>query len=255
MANVSYNFLTNKRFLSIKALYGSLSQRNALQYIFAVTLSMTLNQPAQATNGRLNAQNCHNDNGVAGYHCHKALNQSRRAVSLPTRHKNRPTMKNPTHGLRIRAEQRCTKYDRKQYQPEAFPWHVETSIVQDMGGRIFAPYELRDFNSTSETQIEHIVALSEAHDSGLCNASTATKRRFSRDTINLTLASPAVNKAKSGHDAAMWIPKYNQCWFANKVIQVKKRYNLSLDQAEATALTNILTKCNSTRLEYRLINR
>ena len=41
-----------------------------------------------------------------------------------------------------------------------------------------------------ETDIEHIVPLSEAHDSGLCSASATTKARFARDVLNLTLASP-----------------------------------------------------------------
>ena len=39
-----------------------------------------------------------------------------------------------------------------------------------------------------------MVAKSEAHDSGLCNAGAQTRRTFSNDLLNLTLASPSVNR-------------------------------------------------------------
>ena len=68
-----------------------------------------------------------------------------------------------------------------------------------MGGIIYGPYTGTWFASTSETDIEHIVARSEAHDSGLCAADAATRRRFASDILNLTLASPSVNRSqKSG---------------------------------------------------------
>ena len=51
-----------------------------------------------------------------------------------------------------------------------------------------------------------MVATSEAHDSGLCAAGAATKRRFASDLLNLTLAAPAVNRhRKSGKDAGEWM--------------------------------------------------
>ena len=42
----------------------------------------------------------------------------------------------------------------------------------------------------TETDIEHIVATSEAHDSGLCAADRATRKQFAQDLRNLTLAPP-----------------------------------------------------------------
>ena len=63
-----------------------------------------------------------------------------------------------------------------------------------MGGRVVGPYTGRVFASRRDTDIEHLVATSEAHDSGLCAADAATKRRFAGDLLNLTLAAPAVNR-------------------------------------------------------------
>ena len=92
-----------------------------------------------------------------------------------------------------------------------YPQSVEPDIVASMGGITYGPYTGTWFDSTSETDIEHIVARSEAHDSGLCAADAATKRRFASDLLNLTLASPAVNRSqKGGKDAAEWLPDLNQ---------------------------------------------
>ena len=43
------------------------------------------------------------------------------------------------------------------------------------------------------------------------------------DPRNLTLASPQVNcHQKSGKDAADWVPARNRCWFAARVVEVKR---------------------------------
>ena len=57
-------------------------------------------------------------------------------------------------------------------------------------GAIYGPYTGTCFALTRDTDIEHTVATSQAHDSDLCAADPATKRRFARDLRNLTLASP-----------------------------------------------------------------
>ena len=150
-------------------------------------------------------------------------------------------------GIVIAPENRCAPYNRRDYP---YPQSVEAVIVSTMEGRIYGPYEARLFASTRDTQIEHIVALSEAHDSGLCRASDVVKRRFSRDLANLTLASPGVNRFKSGSDAADWQPEYNACWFAGRVVAVKRKYGLSMDRREAAALERILARCFSTELRF-----
>ena len=87
---------------------------------------------------------------------------------------------------------------------------------------MYGPYTGRWFASPRDTDIEHIVARSEAHDSGLCAADAARRRRFASDLLNLTLASPAVNRTqKNDKDAAEWLPALNQCWFADRVVAVR----------------------------------
>ena len=146
-------------------------------------------------------------------------------------------------GLVVAPEDRCSPYDSDDYP---YSQSVEQRIVASMGGIIYSPYTGKWFDSTSETDIEHIVARSEAHDSGLCAADAATKRQFASDLINLTLASPAVNRSqKSGKDATEWLPDLNRCWFASRVVGVRQQYDLTVDERERDVLESILSGCGA----------
>ena len=148
-------------------------------------------------------------------------------------------------GLTVAPEGRCSPYDSDDYR---YPQSVENDIVHDLGG-IYSPYTCESFDSIRETDIEHIVARSEAHDSGLCRADAETRSRFARDLLNLTLASPALNRReKVALDAAEWLPDQNRCWFAQTVVEVRLRYGLTIDQAEVNSLDRILAGCRSTEI-------
>ena len=149
-------------------------------------------------------------------------------------------------GLTVAPEHRCSPYEKKADYP--YPQSVERDIVRGLGA-VYGPYTGRCFASTRQSDIEHIVAASEAHDSGLCAADRATRQRFAQDLRNLTLASPKVNRhQKSGKDAAEWIPDRNRCWFAGRVLEVKLAYGLTVDRREAAALERILRGCANTAM-------
>ena len=142
-------------------------------------------------------------------------------------------------------EDRCAPYDRDTYP---YPQSVEDAVIEDIGG-ILSPYTCERFASKGDTDIEHIVALSEAHDSGLCDADQETRREFARDPLNLTLASPAVNRyQKVAKDVAEWTPDHNACWFAARSLAVRQKYGLTIDPREAEAIDSILDGCLSTTL-------
>ena len=86
-------------------------------------------------------------------------------------------------GLAIATENRCSPYDSEDYR---YAQSVEARIVNAQGG-IYGPYTGTWFKSTTETDIEHILARSEAHDSGLCAANRSTRSQFASDLLNLTL--------------------------------------------------------------------
>jgi len=146
-------------------------------------------------------------------------------------------------GVRVAPENRCSLYDSDDY---SYPQSVEDQIVAGIG-KIYSPYTGECFATTRETDIEHIVARSEAHDSGMCAASAATKRAFARDLINLTLASPSVNRfQKSDKDVAQWLPSLNACWFVARTLEVRRKYDLTIDRREADAAERVLSMCAST---------
>ena len=129
-------------------------------------------------------------------------------------------------GLEVRPESRCSAYDRdREYR---YSQSLEPALAKRMGG-IRCRYTGQRYQSLRDTEIEHVVALSEAHDSGLCAADAATKRRFANDLLNLTLSAPQVNRQKSGKDAGEWMPMLNPHEFAKTVIVVKLKYGLSID--------------------------
>ncbi|MCG9576097.1 excalibur calcium-binding domain-containing protein [Vibrio tubiashii] len=155
-------------------------------------------------------------------------------------------------GLRVTEEHRCSPYNKSEQYP--YPQSVEDKVVEAMGGIVYGPYTGSYFSSDSYTDIEHIVAASEGHDSGLCNASSDKRKQFATDPLNLTLAAPEINrcgdKGKCGKDAAEWMPPKNKCWFANRIVEVKLKYTLSVDRAEAKALEMVLSNCDSTAMVF-----
>ena len=154
----------------------------------------------------------------------------------------------PSPAIVIKPENRCSPYNRGQYP---YPQSVEDNIIARMSGRIYSPYTGESFASKRETDIEHMVATSEAHDSGLCAAGAATRRAFARDLDNLTLASPALNRyQKVAKDVAEWLPSRNQCWFVARVVAIKKKYGLSMDAREAAAALNVLADCVNLEMKF-----
>ena len=159
------------------------------------------------------------------------------------------------HSIPILPEVRCSSYDRDDY---SYPQSIEADIVRyNLDGQIMSPYTGEVFASTAETDIEHIVAASEAHDSGLCAASVSVRRSFARDLDNLTLASPSLNRyEKSAKDPAEWLPALDQVWYVETYIRVKSKYGLSMDTREAQMAVQILrsraSNCENADLQTQL---
>ena len=156
-----------------------------------------------------------------------------------------PALGETYRGVQVAPEHRCAPYDRDDYP---YPRSVEQRIVASLGA-VYGPYTGSCFASTRATDIEHMVATSEAHDSGLCAADAATRAAFVRDLLNLTLASPHLNQhVKRAKDVAEWTPALNACWFAARTLDVRRKYGLTIDPREADAVEAVLSQCDSTEM-------
>ena len=145
----------------------------------------------------------------------------------------------------------CDEQPRDGYNRDAFGTgysSLEDDIIAALpptmkaNGQVYTPYSCLAFditaNGTAATDIEHIVALAETHDSGIADE---RRRHIASDLNNLTIADPTVNRSeKSDRDAAEWMPARHGAWFAERVIQVKLEYGLSVDPAERDALEALL---------------
>ena len=150
-----------------------------------------------------------------------------------------------------RGLQVCDERPRDGYDRDAFGTgysNLEDDIIAALPptmkatGQVYTPYSCLAFDITADgtaaTDIEHIVALAETHDSGIADE---RRRDIASDLDNLTIADPTVNRSeKSDRDAADWMPARHGAWFAERVIQVKLEYGLSVDPAERDALEALL---------------
>lgn len=150
-----------------------------------------------------------------------------------------PTSQSEVHwnGIRVTAESSRTGYER----PD---WDVrDTEIHRRDGSPPCTPYTrtpIAYVGPGDGLDREHIVALAEAWDSRPRGFTRADLRAVAEDHANLTLADAGTNRTKSAQDAAEWTPRYNRAWMAHRIVEVKQRYDLSVDPAERDVLERLL---------------
>ncbi|MEV4556304.1 HNH endonuclease family protein [Kitasatospora sp. NPDC049285] len=114
-------------------------------------------------------------------------------------------------------------------------------------GTWFSPYDGATWHAASDLDIDHLVPLAEAWDSGASAWTTAQRQAFANDLVRpqLIAVTDNVNQAKGDKDPAEWLPSVigYRCTYVRAWVQVKYYYNLSVDSAEKTALTNVLNGC------------
>ena len=100
----------------------------------------------------------------------------------------------------------------------------------------------------SSFDIDHVVALKEAWDSGAWAWTPARRQAYANDlgdSRSLRAVSAASNRAKSDRDPAQWLPPLTtfRCTYATEWVVVKVRWRLRVDTLERAALKRILAGC------------
>ena len=101
-------------------------------------------------------------------------------------------------------------------------------------------------NVTSmEVQIDHVVALSNAWQTGAFKLTLMQRTAFANDPMNLFAVKGRLNSQKGDGDAATWLPplKSFRCTYVAQQIAVKAKYSLWVTAPEKEAMTRILTAC------------
>lgn len=126
-------------------------------------------------------------------------------------------------------------------------------------GTLHDPYTGTDIaftrgQGTSErVQIDHVVALSDAWQTGAQQLTPARRAQLANDPLNLLAVSGAANAQKSDADAATWLPanKGFRCAYVARQIAVKAAYDLWVTRAERDAMADVLASCPGQPLPAR----
>ncbi|SES48527.1 Protein of unknown function [Streptomyces sp. yr375] len=124
---------------------------------------------------------------------------------------------------------------------------VTNSACTATSGSWYSPYDGATWTAASDLDIDHLVPLAEAWDSGASAWTTAQRQAFANDVTRpqLIAVTDNVNQQKSDQDPAEWMPSLTsyQCTYVRAWVQVKYYYDLSVDSAEKSALTSYLANC------------
>ncbi|MBF8252820.1 MAG: Deoxyribonuclease [Actinobacteria bacterium] len=120
-----------------------------------------------------------------------------------------------------------------------------------MSGVLVDPYSgetisfLRGVTTSSDVQIDHVVALSNAWQTGAFKLTIEKRTAFANDPLNLLAAKGRLNSQKGDGDAATWLPpkKSYRCSYVARQVAVKFKYGLWLTAPEKAAILKLLQPC------------
>jgi hypothetical protein len=104
---------------------------------------------------------------------------------------------------------------------------------------------VRGQQTSSKVQIDHVVALSDAWQTGAQKLSPEQRQNLAGDPLELLAVDGAANASKGDGDAATWLPpvKTYRCDYVARQIAVKSKYQLWVTAAEHKAMADVLSHC------------
>ena len=116
------------------------------------------------------------------------------------------------------------------------------------GGVWYSAYDDVYVTSARASDIDHMVPLAEAWDSGAFNWTSQQREAYANDLDEsraLIAVTAATNRSKADQDPHEWLPPYQPAWceYINAWTIVKTRWNLTVDSAEKTTLTDLAGRC------------
>jgi hypothetical protein len=132
---------------------------------------------------------------------------------------------------------------------EVFKEKTRECVV--LSGTLIDPFSGETINfvrgnvSSMEVQIDHVVALSNAWQTGAFKLSIQDRTAFANDPLNLLAVKGRLNSQKRDGDAATWLPplKSYRCDYVSRQIAVKIKYKLWFTAPEKEAMVRILKSC------------
>jgi hypothetical protein len=103
----------------------------------------------------------------------------------------------------------------------------------------------RGASTSDAVQIDHVVALSNAWQTGAQQLSLIERTMLANDPLELLAVDGKANQNKSDGDAATWLPpnKLFRCQYVARQVAVKQKYKLWVTVAERDAIATVLSGC------------
>lgn len=113
-------------------------------------------------------------------------------------------------------------------------------------------YDGKKISLASQIDIDHMVPLKEAWDSGASLWDSGTRQSFANDlgfAPSLVAVSLNSNRSKSDRDPSEWLPaKTAHCSYTAQWVAVKWRWGLSVDETELKTLNTVFATCSAKAL-------
>jgi len=122
-----------------------------------------------------------------------------------------------------------------------------------IAGQLLDPFsgKVITFSTTKVViDIDHVVALSNAWQTGAAYFDKALRTQIANDPLNLLAVDSKLNRQKGDGDAATWLPpsKRFRCAYVARQVAVKGKYKLWVTKPEKVAITKILSSCAGQKL-------
>jgi len=116
------------------------------------------------------------------------------------------------------------------------------------GGRWYSYYDRTYWTLATDLDIDHVVPLAEAWDSGARRWTTAKRQAYANDLgdkRSLVAVTDNVNQAKGDQDPGTWMPPAAsaRCRYLGEFVAVKLRWRLTVNPAEKRAMTRYAAAC------------
>lgn len=136
---------------------------------------------------------------------------------------------------------------------------IKPLTCKENKGKWYSIYDGVMVYNASDLEVDHVVSLAEAWDSGANGWGYARREAFANDLSNqfgLVAVTSDANRAKSDSDASEWKSDKDagRCFFAIGSIVTKWRWQLSIDSKEEIALREQLKSCSSKSIKVSQVS-
>ena len=120
-----------------------------------------------------------------------------------------------------------------------------------VGGEWLSIYDSTKVTDASKLDVDHMVPLAEAWDSGASNWTDSKRQIYANDQTDprhLIAVTGSSNRSKSDQDPSDWLPtnKAYICEYLTNWVSIKVRWNLSVDAKEKSSIAKNLKSCKNT---------